>query len=268
MSQPIHQRSADLPGLTMTYLEAGPADAGPAGAEPGDAPPVLLIHGFASTAAVNWRHTGWLAALADAGRRAIAIDNRGHGGSARFYDASDYGPDIFAADAVALLDRLGIERVDVVGYSMGARIALWLGHAHAARVRRIALCGMGERMFVPPPGGGRSEAIAAALEADDPDTIEDGGARAFRVFAERTGSDLRALAACIRPSRTRITRETVESVGAPTLVAVGTEDDVAGDPRPLVEALPDARLYRAEGRDHMRAVGDRGIMRAVIGFLS
>ena len=250
----IQRHSAGLGRVETSWLEAG----GPEGA------PVLLLHGFASSADVNWRLTGWIDMLAGAGRRVVAPDHRGHGASQKFYAAPDYGPDIFAADAVALLDHLQIGKADVVGYSMGARVALWMAAHHANRVGRAVICGMGEHMF---GGRGNNETIAEGLETDRPQGIQSDTARTFRRFAERTGSDLKALAACIRPSRTRLTPDDARAVSVPTLIAVGTDDEVAGDPQPLADLVPTAEVFRAAGRDHMKATGAPEIKRAVLEFL-
>src|SRR5215475_4433603 len=82
--------------------------------------PMVLVHGFASTKEVNWVHPGWITTLARAGRRAIALDNRGHGQSTKLYDPADYHTDLMAADVAALIAHLGLERADVMGYSLGA----------------------------------------------------------------------------------------------------------------------------------------------------
>ena len=206
---------------------------------------ILLIHGFASTARVNWVNTGWTDALRGAGYRCIAIDNRGHGQSQKFYEPTDYGPDIFAADALSLLDHLGVQRCDVMGYSMGARISSWIAAHHADRVHRVVFGGMGEHIF---GGRGGYEAIAEGLEADDPSAIPAGNARDFRIFADRTGSDRLALAACIRPSRQKVTPDMIASIVAPVLVAVGSEDDVGGKPEPVAAMMENGRLSSFRAR--------------------
>ena len=96
----------------------------------GQGEPIVLVHGFASTKEVNWVHPGWVATLTGAGRRVIALDNRGHGASTKLYDPAAYHSAKMAEDVRALLDHLGIERADVMGYSMGARIAAFLALAH------------------------------------------------------------------------------------------------------------------------------------------
>src|SRR5579872_1400492 len=87
----------------------------------GEGEPIVLVHGFASNKEVNWVSPGWVATLTSAGRRAIALDNRGHGASAKLYDPALYRTGLMADDIRALLDHLGIARADVMGYSMGAR---------------------------------------------------------------------------------------------------------------------------------------------------
>src|SRR5437016_4814713 len=88
----------------------------------GEGEPVVLVHGFASTKEMNWVFPGWVATLRRAGRRVVALDNRGHGASTKLYEPLDYSIDILAGDVCALADHLGFARADFMGYSMGARI--------------------------------------------------------------------------------------------------------------------------------------------------
>ena len=226
---------------------------------------ILLIHGFASSALVNWVGTGWSKLLNEAGYRVVAIDNRGHGKSSKFYSPEDYGPDIFAADALELLDYLDIQSCDVMGYSMGARITSWISHQAPERVNRAVYGGMGSNIF---GGRGGYEAIAQALETDQPETILDLGALAFRKFADATRSDRMALAACIRPSKHNITPEMVRQITVPTLVAVGSEDDVGGSAQDLADMMPAGEAFVIEGLDHMKATGAESYKSATLSFLS
>ena len=191
----------------------------------GDGDPIVLVHGFASTKEVNWLHPGWVATLTREGRRVIALDNRGHGASGKLYDPSAYHSATMADDVRALLDHLKIERADVMGYSMGARITAFLAVKHPGRVRSAILGGLGIRLV---EGVGLPESIADALEAPSLDDVRDPTGRVFRIFADQTKSDLRALAACIRGSRQTLGRAEVAAIRAPVLVAVGTKDQVAG----------------------------------------
>ena len=63
--------------------------------------PIVLVHGFASTKETNWVYPGWTTTLLETGRRVIALDNRGHGQSAKLYDPAAYHSDIMAEDVRA-----------------------------------------------------------------------------------------------------------------------------------------------------------------------
>src|SRR5215211_6859454 len=105
-------------GVRLAYIDVPP--------ESGSGDPVLLVHGFASNHAVNWVNTLWVTTLTRAGYRVIALDNRGHGQSQKLYRPEDYDSSVMAGDLRRLLDHLGLERADLIGYSMGARIAAHL----------------------------------------------------------------------------------------------------------------------------------------------
>lgn len=227
--------------------------------------PILLIHGFASNHVVNWVATSWTRALAEAGRRVIAFDNRGHGASAKFYEPDDYDTSRMAQDACGLLDHLEIERADVMGYSMGARITAYLALARPERVRSVLLGGLGLHLV---EGVGLPPGIADAMEAATLAELTDPTQRMFRAFADATGSDLAALAACIRGSRQTLSREEVARIAAPTLISVGTRDAIAGSAADLALLMPNARALDIPGRDHNLAVGDRVHKAGVLAFLA
>jgi len=223
--------------------------------------PILLIHGFASNHKVNWVETGWVGALAGAGRRVVAVDNRGHGASSKLYDPENYPAPLMAEDAARLLDHLDIETADVMGYSMGARITAFLALNHGSRVRSAVFGGLGERMVT---GIGGGEEIALALEARSVADVRGEGPKMFRLFAERTGSDLRALAACMRATRVKIGAEALRGI---SVVAVGDQDTVGGPAEPLADILPKGQALVLEGYNHMTAVGSKPFKSAVLAFL-
>ncbi|MGL4396472.1 MAG: alpha/beta fold hydrolase [Hyphomicrobium sp.] len=245
----------DSAGVDIAFLDTG------GGA---DRPPVLLIHGFASNVSTNWVSTSWIDTLTKAGYRVIALDNRGHGASAKLYELSDYGSPLMAEDASRLLAHLAIPQAHVVGYSMGARITAFLALAHPEQVRSVVFSGLGINMVRGLAGTGP---IAHALEAPSIADVTNPTARTFRAFAEQTRSDLKALAVCIRAARSPITAEMIGMIGCPALVAVGDEDVVGGPAEDLARLLPKGRAFVIEGRDHMKAVGDRTHKAAVAAFL-
>ncbi|MEL7274574.1 MAG: alpha/beta hydrolase [Pseudomonadota bacterium] len=253
------RKTIALDGVELAYYDLPPM------AEVSDEKAILLIHGFASSAHVNWLGTSWTGLLRRMGYRVIAADMRGHGASQKFYSPTQYGPDIFAADMVKLLDALGLSQVDVMGYSMGARITCYLAATYPERVGRAVFGGMGIHIF---GQRGGYESVAQALEVDDPATITDAHAASFRRFSDATGSDRLALAACIRLSQVQITRETVTAVQAPTLVAVGSKDDIGGSAHELAALLPKGEGYTIEGLDHMKATGASSFKDTVQGFLT
>jgi pimeloyl-ACP methyl ester carboxylesterase len=235
--------------------------------EVGSGHPVLLIHGFASTWRRNWQETGWMDALARAGHRVIAYDQRGHGESEKRYDPEDYAPRRLVEDAVAVLDAAAVRRAVVMGYSMGARVALEVALRHSTRVRALVLAGMGIefRDF----GGPRfdREIVARALESDDTTGLPR-GALFYRRFADQMRADRRALAASWRRPIRELDAADLAAVTLPSLYTVGDRDSVAGDPEPLAAAMRRAKVVRLTGKDHMNAVGAKQHREAVLAFLA
>ena len=231
----------------------------------GEGEPIVLVHGFASTKNVNWVYPTWVSELRKGGRRVIALDNRGHGESSKLYEAADYSIPIMSGDIIALMDHLDIDRADVMGYSLGGRMAAWLGLNAPERLRSAILGGIGLAMI---EGGGPGENVALALEAPSLDDVTDPVGRTFRAFADQTRSDRAALAACLRGSRGLMTKEEAAGISVPVLIAVGTTDEVAGSAHALSDIIPDSEVLDIPGRDHMRAVGDKVYKTGVTDFLS
>jgi pimeloyl-ACP methyl ester carboxylesterase len=152
-----------------------------------------------------------------------------------------------------------------MGYSMGGRITAYLAAHDPQRLRSAVLGGIGMGLI---EGGGPSENVATALEADSLDDVSDPMGRTFRAFADQTRSDRRALAACLRGSRRLMTREETASIPVPVLIAVGTTDDVAGSAHRLGEVIAGSQVLDIPNRDHMRAVGDRVYKDGVTAFLA
>lgn len=223
--------------------------------------PVLLLHGYASSIEQNWHGTGWLYTLAQASRQAVALDFRGHGKSDKPHDPAAYGEHMMA-DILAVIDTLSLHEVDIVGYSMGASLALLMAHHHPERLRRIVLAGVGSHYFDKPLP---VDSIANAL---DRDTEESGLAQNFRLFASQPGKDKKALAACIRALPPRLPRETLRTINHPILVVCGERDEVAGSPTPLSSAFRFARPLSLPRRDHMTAVGDLTAKQQICEFLN
>ena len=230
----------------------------------GEGEPILLIHGFASNGKVNWGSTGWVELLTKAGRQAIVIDNRGNGKSAKLHDPERYSAREMTLDSSRLIAHLGHERVDIMGYSMGARLTALLGIHHPQQARSLIIAGLSANMIRGVPG---SEEVVAALRAPSLAQAKGEQGKAFRAFAEQTKSDLEALAACMSSHRVLVGEDELATIKAPALVVAGEDDTIAGAVEPLVDAIPGAEGVVLPGRDHMKAVGDKTYKLSVLDFL-
>jgi pimeloyl-ACP methyl ester carboxylesterase len=228
----------------------------------GDGPDVLLLHGFASDHIGNWVRPGIAAALVESGRRVIAYDARGHGASGKPHEVDAYEHDAMVRDAQALLDRLAVTAVDVVGYSMGAIVSSRLV-PHEPRARSLVLGGVGGRL-----AHGRSPEVrartAAALEARAASPQAPPVDRAFRRFAQRSGNDLAALAAVQRAAAAG-TPGDLGAIRVPTLVVAGVDDRLAGAPGELAALIHGAETAAIAG-NHLSAVAEP-LAAAIVGFL-
>ena len=242
-------------GLRLAYIDEG---------EP-ERPAILLLHGFASSVAVNWIEPGWVRTLTEAGYRVVAFDHRGHGASDKPHVEDAYAPESMASDAGAILRHLAIPTAALFGYSMGARAAAFAALADPGAFSRLVFGGLGIGLV---EGVGDWDSIAEALLAPSIDDVTDPRGRMFRAFADRTRSDRIALAACIRTSRSELSAEDVGHILQPALIGVGSKDEIAGSVQALADLMPNARAFSIEGRDHMLAVGDRRFKAEVLRFLA
>jgi hypothetical protein len=113
-----------------------------------------------------------------------------------------------------------------------------------------------------------SEEIITALTAESLAEVKGRTGRMFRIFAEHTGADRAALAACMVNSREPMSEALVRQIRQPVLVATGSEDTMAGPAAALASMLPAGEAFTIERRDHMRATGDVQFKRAVLTFLA
>jgi pimeloyl-ACP methyl ester carboxylesterase len=232
---------------------------------PGTASPIVLVHGFASNAEVNWVQTRWMSTLVQAGYRVLALDLVGHGESGKIYDPARYHCRRLAEDVCRLLEHCGLEKAHVMGYSLGARVAAHVARDYPYCVDRLVLSGLASRLV---NSEGLPMGIAHAMEAKSVADLKDPHHIVFRSFAERTNSDLSALAACARGSRQEVSVEDLFHMRSPTLIAVGTNDDIAGSPEELAAWMPCAQILHIPGADHQRAVGSPVHKEGVLSFLS
>jgi pimeloyl-ACP methyl ester carboxylesterase len=122
---PPSNRFEELPGGRFHFLDHGDASA----------PVVVLLHGFNQTAHSWDEFAGW---ASEAGFRAIALDQRGHGDTSRA-PGGDYGREAMADDPVHLADAIGVDRFAAIGMSMGAVHAVLVAARHPERTRALVI---------------------------------------------------------------------------------------------------------------------------------
>lgn len=210
-------------------------------------PPVVLLHGLATSADRTWRETGWIDILGDTGRRVVAPPLPGHDGPDAPTEPDAYVG--FEAQVAALLPE---GPIDAVGFSLGARTLLVLAAAEPTRFRRLVVAGVGDNLF---RRDGSSAVLAAALESLAAGRADDEAAanpmvRHFATLASSCGVSLGALSALLRrPDPPDVTPELLAGVQVPVCVVLG-DADFAGPAQPLLDALPDAVHVPLRGVDH------------------
>lgn len=192
-------------------------------------PPVVLLHGFATSTERTWREPGWFDLLKDARRRTFGIDLLGHGDAPKPTD-----PEAYDDLASPVLEQFPESAADVIAYSLGARTALQIAIEHPERVNRLVLAGVGRNLVADP---------------DETEPRADHVATRFDSLIATPGNDADALRLCISRPRPPFTAEQLASVQAPCLVVIGDED-FAGPPEPLADALSDATVKVLPGIDH------------------
>jgi pimeloyl-ACP methyl ester carboxylesterase len=219
--------------------------------------PIVLVHGIATSNARTWGETGWLDLLADAGREVHPIDLPGHGSAMDLDDQAVY-------DDVEgfVLDQFPAEPVDAIGFSMGARLLLYLAATSPERFSRLIVAGVGKNLFETDSDRGKSIVAAIAGEQDP----EDPQARHFHALADAPDVSRENLGRLMSRQGPALTQDMLSNITCPVLVVLG-DQDFAGPADPLIEALPDARLVTLKGVDHFATPKDFAFLDAGLEFL-
>jgi len=241
----------------------------------GNGPEVILVHGFAGSGEGNFIRPGIVAALKDE-NRVITMDCRGHGSSDKPHKTTQYGPAMLE-DINNLTSHLGIMRCNFMGYSMGSNLCLNLTLQNPELVKSVILGGFG---FNPPnkinsKGLPQRNLIVEALLAKDIAAIKDPGALGFRRFAESTGGDLKALAACMEGNfrfaadaeNHQKTIIKIKQIKVPLMTVCGNDDNLITDSSYLAMLVPGGLHVLIQGKDHLTVVADPKLKMAVRAFL-
>ena len=192
-------------------------------------PPVILLHGCGGSPEQAFAETGWVAAFEQAGRDVIAPRLPGHGRDEPSHDPADY-----ADLAGALLPRLPDGAFDVVGFSLGAKLALDIAVRFPGRIRRMVLGGIGDNAFAPETIG---DAAATALE-NGPDEHTPPPVLTFLDTWDPALNDPLAIAAVLRrPANPVFAAADIAALTLPTAVVNGGADFVTSMGTRLIDAL-------------------------------
>lgn len=228
------ESTVDFEDVTIRYIDEG------------QGAPVLLVHGFLQSAD-SWRRPGMIDALVDAGYRAIALDNRGHGASSKPHDPAKYGMKM-VHDIGRLLDHLNIEQTHFIGYSMGSRLISSFCNLYPNRCLSMVL------------GGYASGRPSTPYKQED---IE----RILRRFGRLDGADVVALAATRPMSYVwKVEAEEMKRNSVPTLLLVGDQDDRLDLTKAMPNVMRRAKVEVVSG-NHGTAFSSSEFVKKAIAFV-
>ena len=229
-----------------------------------DAPVIMAVHGFASSGLLNWLNTGWVRDLLRAGFRVIAIDQRGHGDSAKPHDPAKYTMELLVDDLLAVMDAYMVNEASVVGYSLGARVGWHAAIELPERITRAVLGGI--------PDGDpltRFRVDEARDHLASGSAIADSLTAAYVQLASGIrGNDLDALIALVEGMRGGAQPDPANPPQQPLLFATGSEDSILEKSRALAAAAPHGSFFEVPGRNHFNAPTSRPFRDAAIAFLT
>ncbi|MBE0010484.1 MULTISPECIES: alpha/beta fold hydrolase [unclassified Arthrobacter] len=235
--------------------------------------PVLLLHGFASSTKLNWQDTGWIRALTEAGRRVITVDLPGHGNSASPEERDAYAPSRIRADLLQLLQDFHViplddatpgSGVDIIGYSLGSRLAWEFGATQPELVHRMVLGGPGSADPL-----ADFDLAAAQRHLTDGTPVEDASTADLLRMARMVPShDVFALLTMVEAIKGEPFTAAEAVPHMPLLLVAGENDDRAAT-MPDLAALSDrTETLWLPGRTHTNAITSRAFKKAAIDFLN
>lgn len=229
-----------------------------------DAPVVLAIHGFASSAELNFLRTGWTRDLTRAGFRVIGVDQRGHGSSDKPHDPSFYSLDRLVNDVMDVLDAYVVGEAHYVGYSLGARVGWQVALDSPDRITKAVLGGIPDGQ---PLTRFRTDQALDYVATGEPVTDRITGAY-LSMASAMPNNDLAALVALVRGMRGGREPSPDSPPNVPILFATGTDDAIIERSRLLADSAPRGRFYAIPGRHHFNAPTSRHFRDAAVEYLS
>ena len=239
--------------------------------------PVLLLHGFSSSSKLNWENTGWVAALLDAGRRVITVDLPGHGRSGAPEDMDSYSPSRIRADLLQVAFDAGVRPLqdgdpssglDIVGYSLGSRLAWEFGATQPEIVHRLVLGGPN----VADPLAAFDLVAAQDYLADGTPIADESTARLLKMALLLPSNNIFALLSLVEAIKAEPYDPAEAVPHVPMLLVAGDKDERAPSLPQLAGLARNAGAMVEEvmlpGRNHTNAVTSRAFKQAAIAFLA
>ncbi|MDQ6753071.1 MAG: alpha/beta hydrolase [Actinomycetota bacterium] len=235
--------------------------------------PVLLIHGFASSTRLNWADAGWLGALTGAGRRVIAVDLPGHGLSGAPEDLDSYTPSriradllqiVFDAGARPLRDGDPASGLDVIGYSLGSRLAWEFGATQPELVHRMVLGGASTL----DPLAAFDLAAAQRYLADGTPIADESTAGLLRMAQLLPSNNIFALLSLVEAIKTEPFDPAEAVPRMPVLLVAGDKDERAVTMPALAALSGHAEQLLLPSRSHTNAITSRAFKNAALEFLA
>ena len=228
-----------------------------------NAPVVVAVHGFASSAILNWHASGWVRDLTRAGFRVVAIDQRGHGASDKPHAPTGYTLELLVADVLTVLDTYIIDSAAYVGYSLGARVGWQASIDMPDRITRTVLGGI--------PDGDpltRFQIVDARAFVTQGTPVDDRLTEAYLSMAAGIpGNDLTALISLVEGMRGGTQPDPANPPQQPTLFATGSDDSILEKSRSLAVSTPLGEFFEIPGRNHFNAPTSRQFRDAALEFL-
>jgi pimeloyl-ACP methyl ester carboxylesterase len=238
--------------------------------------PVLLIHGFSSSSKLNWEDTGWLAAFLEAGRRVITVDLPGHGRSGAPEDLDSYSPSRIRADLLQIVFDAGVRPVhegdptsgvDVVGYSLGSRLAWEFGATQPELVHRMVLGGPN----IADPLAAFDLIGAQRYLADGTPIADESTAGLLKMAMLLPSNNIFALLSLVEAIKAEPFDPAEAVPHMPMLLVAGDKDERATTMAQLAElglrAGSMTELLVLPGRNHTNAITSRAFKQGAISFL-
>lgn len=225
-------------------------------------PPVVLVHGWGGNFKDTWQKPGIDALLEDVGRTVVGIDLLGHGDQLKPHE-----PEQYSLLPEWLLQHLPTEheKVDAVGFSLGALTILRALILEPTRFNRVILAGIGDGVFVPSVPGANSRIIDALQgNASDDDTL----AQTFAHYGNQGSNDIDALIAIMkRPPSAPLTSSDLENIENEVLVVIG-EKDFTFPASQLASSFPNGRLVVLKNTDHFSTTDSFSFIDQILDFMA